>query len=147
VQNNPVNYTDPDGKNPFFVFAAAKGVALGVSYVGYKAAYWLADITSGGEVSRNPAIDQGAIRAFSIVAAQGGGAVAAYGGLAGAAAVNSYVLFHPETIPKAMDFLQGALPGPPPPSWAGYIGGITGQVIEAATNSRNRDSREKERCP
>lgn len=139
VLNNPLNFIDPEGTMgpaPFLAIAAVKGGGAAIATGGFLAAKAIANVISGGEVNKNADINRGAIKAFSIPLTQGAAAVAAYGGLAGAAAMTSYAYSHPETTAKLVtnvgDAIQGyVLTGPPPVplSW----GGIAGSFASYAT--------------
>ena len=138
VQNNPVNYIDPEGT---FIFsgtaiaaiAAVKFGGLALGYFGVKGAQGITNNIAGGEMP-NSAINKAIAHTISV------SAYSAYGGVGAVCAVTSapaiifpivnIPLANPGVIQAGSDFAEGFLsPTLPPPSPAGYGGYSTRRFL------------------
>ena len=150
VNNNPVNYIDPEGKwllpvlAPLLKFAAVKAGAILVAYTGTQLAMQGAKIAADACPSSN--LDEEEMRdaineAFIVTGAISAGEILIFG--AGNLAVEyptiSATLYsNPAVTLNAADFVHGlVVPSPPPPSLGGYIGLGSREIMEEILR-RNR---------
>jgi RHS repeat-associated protein len=142
VGNNPVGRVDPDGEvilEATLLFLAGQAVALGVAYGGVQIAQLIANtlnaLTCDPRRIKNDEINK-AFQVGALASVAPAAQIAAIEvGLAAVPAVTSAVIQNPQMIQNAADFVDGAvLPGPPPPSLPGYLGGLYGRLVETISD-------------
>jgi len=133
VNDNPVTLSDYDGRfifAPVVYFAAAKAAAIGVAYMGTKAAQFSVTTLDHCE-TKNLANDIN--RAFLGVGIVNAGEVLLFGGMnavAEAPAIYTTMMTHPEVMQDAADFVQGFVSSAaPPPTFVGLLGYNIGRII------------------